>query len=97
MPAELECRVGCGACCIAPSISSPIPGMPNGKPAGVRCIQLTEDNRCKLFGHPDRPSVCVKLRPEVEMCGDNAEEAYAYLLRLETMTSPKPVMSNGFE
>ncbi|HNV09555.1 MAG TPA: YkgJ family cysteine cluster protein, partial [Dokdonella sp.] len=29
----MSCRSGCGACCIAPSISSPIPGMPNGKPA----------------------------------------------------------------
>lgn len=26
----LDCRSGCGACCIAPSISSPIPGMPDG-------------------------------------------------------------------
>jgi Fe-S-cluster containining protein len=32
----MNCRLGCGACCIAPSISSPIPGMPQGKPAGVR-------------------------------------------------------------
>ncbi|MDW3636530.1 YkgJ family cysteine cluster protein, partial [Vibrio sp. Vb0667] len=24
----MDCRLGCGACCIAPSISSPIPGMP---------------------------------------------------------------------
>ncbi|MGR5456700.1 YkgJ family cysteine cluster protein, partial [Vibrio alfacsensis] len=30
----MDCRLGCGACCIAPSISSPIPGMPNGKPSG---------------------------------------------------------------
>ncbi|NYZ53719.1 YkgJ family cysteine cluster protein, partial [Escherichia coli] len=29
----MECRPGCGACCTAPSISSPIPGMPDGKPA----------------------------------------------------------------
>ena len=48
----MDCRVGCGACCIALSISSPIPGMPNGKPAGVRCVQLTPDNRCLLFGQP---------------------------------------------
>jgi Fe-S-cluster containining protein len=27
----LACRSGCGACCIAPSISSAIPGMPQGK------------------------------------------------------------------
>ena len=84
----MDCRTGCGACCIAPSIASPIPGMPQGKPAGVRCIQLTEDNRCKLFGHPDRPAVCVRLRPTEEMCGANADEAYAYLVRLEEITSP---------
>ncbi|HVK38365.1 MAG TPA: YkgJ family cysteine cluster protein, partial [Candidatus Kapabacteria bacterium] len=37
----MTCRDGCGACCIAPSITSPIPGMPDGKPAGVRCVQLS--------------------------------------------------------
>ena len=82
----MDCRVGCGACCIAPSISSPIPGMPNGKPAGVRCIQLTDDNRCKLFGLPERPAVCSSLRPSEEMCGQTAEQAYAYLIRLEEIT-----------
>ena len=54
----MKCRVGCGACCIAPSISSYIPGMPNGKPAGVRCIQLDENNYCKLFERSERPAVC---------------------------------------
>jgi Fe-S-cluster containining protein len=49
----MECRTGCGACCIAPSISSPIPGMPHGKPAGVRCVQLTNDDRCAIFGKPE--------------------------------------------
>ena len=85
---DMECRVGCGACCIALSISSPIPGMPNGKPSGVRCVQLTDDNLCKLFGHPDRPAVCTKLRPMREMCGDSAEEALAYLIHLEEITNP---------
>lgn len=82
----MNCRVGCGACCTAPSISSPIPGMPQGKPAGVRCVQLTEDNRCKLFGRPERPSVCVRLRPEIEMCGESAEEAMRILAELERLT-----------
>lgn len=86
----MECRVGCGACCIALSISSPIPGMPDGKPSGVRCVQLTDDNRCKLFGMPERPAVCVRLRPEPEMCGDSAEHALAYLIRLEEITNPYP-------
>ena len=82
----MRCRVGCGACCVAPSISSPIPGMPEGKPAGVRCAQLTEDNRCRLFGHPDRPAVCVRLIPDPEMCGESSDDAMAYLAALEEAT-----------
>ncbi len=88
----MDCRVGCGACCIALSISSPIPGMPNGKPAGVRCVQLTDDNRCKIFGQPERPEVCNRLRPNVEMCGQSAEEALAYLTELERLTQPNAKM-----
>jgi uncharacterized protein len=84
----MECRVGCGACCIALSISSSIPGMPNGKPAGVRCVQLTDANHCALFGRPERPAVCVRLRPEPEMCGESAEAALLYLTQLEAVTSP---------
>lgn len=84
----MDCRVGCGACCIALSISSPIPGMPEGKPAGVRCVQLTDDNLCKLFGQPERPEVCVRLRPNEEMCGTTREEALAYLTWLEAVTDP---------
>jgi len=85
----MECRIGCGACCIALSISSPIPGMPGGKPAGVRCVQLTADNRCLLFGLPERPEVCARLRPSAEMCGTTAEEALAYLAELERATRPE--------
>lgn len=84
----MECRVGCGACCIALSISSPIPGMPDGKPAGVRCVQLTDDNRCQIFGLPERPAVCNRLRPSAEMCGNSAEEALIYLTELEILTRP---------
>ncbi len=84
----MDCRVGCGACCIAPSISSPIPGMPNGKPAGVRCIQLTRDNRCKLFGKPERPAVCNDLQPSEAMCGRSEREAFVHLASLERATRP---------
>ncbi|MGH9943271.1 MAG: YkgJ family cysteine cluster protein [Pyrinomonadaceae bacterium] len=84
----MECRTGCGACCVAPSISSPIPGMPRGKPAGVRCVQLTDDDRCLLFGRPERPAVCASLRPSEEMCGGSAGEASARLTRLERLTAP---------
>jgi Fe-S-cluster containining protein len=84
----VECRMGCGACCIAPSISSPLPGMPDGKPAGVRCVQLSDDNRCLLFGKPERPAVCVRLRPMAEMCGDSMQVAMIYLTDLEAITAP---------
>ncbi|HQR35467.1 MAG TPA: YkgJ family cysteine cluster protein [Blastocatellia bacterium] len=84
----MNCRPDCGACCIAPSITSPIPGMPNGKPAGVRCVQLAEDNRCKLFGLPERPPFCAGLQPSEEMCGENAEDALQRLNRLEILTAP---------
>ncbi|MBP8252036.1 MAG: hypothetical protein KAX40_06695 [Herpetosiphon sp.] len=84
----MDCRIGCGACCIAPSISSPIPGMPHGKPAGVRCVQLSNDNRCLLWNKPERPAVCSSLRPTFAMCGDSNEHAMLYLIELEQATKP---------
>jgi len=86
--AELDCRVGCAACCIAPSISSPIPGMPAGKPAGVPCVQLDALGRCRLFGLPERPAVCVNLRPQLGMCGASRAQAMAMLTALEQQTRP---------
>jgi uncharacterized protein len=82
------CRSGCGACCIAPSISSPIPGMPQGKPAGVRCVQLLEDLRCALFDDPRRPAVCASLRAEPAMCGTTPVQALRNLGALEAATAP---------
>jgi uncharacterized protein len=64
--------------------------MPAGKPAGVRCVQLTDDNRCQIFGRPERPAVCVGLRPSDEMCGDDDAAAFAYLVRLERLTAGDP-------
>ena len=84
----MECRPGCGACCIAPSISSPIPGMPEGKPAGVRCVQLDLQNRCRIFGQASRPQVCASLTPEPAMCGPDRGHAVAWLTALETGTRP---------
>ncbi|HPT21629.1 MAG TPA: YkgJ family cysteine cluster protein [Bacteroidales bacterium] len=78
----MDCRTNCGACCIAISISSPIPGMPDGKPAGVRCIHLLDDNRCALFNDPTRPKVCSVFIPEPEFCGSNREEALKILYLL---------------
>ena len=86
----MNCRSGCAACCIAPSITRAIPGMPAGKPAGVPCVQLDEALRCKLFGHPERPSFCAGLQPSAEMCGDHRGQAIAWLTSLEHATRPTP-------
>jgi hypothetical protein len=82
------CRDGCGACCIAPSITSPLPGMPHGKPAGIPCVNLTDDYRCALFGRPERPAFCSGLRPEETMCGRNRDDAMEHLSLLERATRP---------
>jgi Fe-S-cluster containining protein len=85
---EAACRPGCGACCIAPSITSPIPGMPQGKPAGVPCVQLDGDMRCRIFGRSERPAFCGGLQPSREMCGDKTSHAMHWLTRLEHATRP---------
>ncbi|MDH4554141.1 YkgJ family cysteine cluster protein [Pseudomonas sp. BN417] len=81
------CRAGCGACCIAPSISSPIPGMPTGKAAGERCLHLSAENLCLLFGDPRRPAVCGAFDADPEVCGGSREEAIRLLGWLEQATS----------
>nr|WP_321412275.1 YkgJ family cysteine cluster protein [uncultured Carboxylicivirga sp.] len=82
----MECRANCGACCIVPSISSPIPGMPKGKPAGVKCVNLSDDFSCKIFGHPDRPGVCGGFTAEKLVCGDTQKDAFKILSELEGIT-----------
>ncbi|MCU6160417.1 YkgJ family cysteine cluster protein [Enterobacter bugandensis] len=84
----MDCRPDCGACCTAPSISSPIPGMPEGKPANTRCVQLSESNLCMIFESPLRPKVCSGLQPSAEMCGSTRAQAMTWLLELEALTSP---------
>ncbi|MDR2838864.1 MAG: YkgJ family cysteine cluster protein [Azonexus sp.] len=81
-PIPPTCRSGCGACCIAPSISS------LDKPAGVPCPQLDDDLRCRLFGLPQRPACCSGLQPSAEMCGETPEQALAWLNALEAATRP---------
>lgn len=86
----MECRPGCAACCIAPAISAPIPGMPHGKPAGIPCIQLDDQGLCKIFGDPSRPSVCAGIRPEPLWCGTSSIQAMALISELEELTAPQP-------
>ncbi len=76
----MECRPGCGACCIAPSIST------LAKQAGVPCRHLSADFRCLIFAQPERPACCGGLQPSAEMCGANREQALAFLAALELAT-----------
>jgi uncharacterized protein len=85
----MNCRPLCAACCIAPSISSAIPGMPQGKAAGQRCVQLDQQDRCRLFGLPERPEVCQSLLPTAQMCGEDRTHAMRWLARLEVDTTPR--------
>jgi hypothetical protein len=62
--------------------------MPSGKPAGVRCVQLDDDFRCRIFGRPERPACCSGLQPSAAMCGDTREHAMRWLGRLEEATQP---------
>jgi len=83
----MECRTGCGACCIALSISSGLPGMPDGKPAGERCIHLLDDYRCDIYDDPSKPEVCTGFKAEKEFCGSEREEAMRILFSLSDCTS----------
>lgn len=76
------CRPGCGACCIAPSISS------LGKPAGKVCVHLDADLLCGIFGKAERPACCSGLQASEEMCGTRREHALVWLETLERLTAP---------
>lgn len=84
----MQCRAGCGACCVAPSISTRFYGMPDGKPAGVACVHLTQDRLCGLFGDSRRPPVCSAFQAETAVCGDNRATALANLEQLEILSCP---------
>ena len=84
----MPCREACGACCIAPSISRPYHGMPNGKAAGERCVHLEAHLRCGLFGDPRRPRYCASFLAEPAVCGDSREQALHILAALEAITLP---------
>jgi Fe-S-cluster containining protein len=94
----MQCRESCGACCIAPSISRPYHGMPQGKAAGQRCVHLDVSLRCKLFGDPRRPKFCGTFAAEPDNCGDSREQALVILAELEVFTLPSlssPAMVSG--
>lgn len=83
----MKCRNHCGACCIAPSINNALPGMPEGKPAGVVCLHLMTDMRCAIFGQPERPAVCASFKAMADVCGNSKAEAMWLITELELATS----------
>ena len=84
----LPCRSHCGVCCIAPSISSALPGMPDGKPAGVACVNLSSDFRCTIWGKTNFPEVCRQFSPQTWVCGSSRDEAVNLINALENATRP---------
>jgi Fe-S-cluster containining protein len=80
---EHNCRTNCGACCIAPSISSPVGIMKNGKKAGEHCHYLDENLLCQLIDSDERPEVCKNFKFDPIICGNNQEEALAIMKELE--------------
>ena len=93
----MQCRIGCGACYIAPSISSALPFHPFGKPAAVRCLHLDNGNKCSIFLQPGRPRVCRGFQATEDACGSTQEEAMAILSEWEMLTGatqPLPTMND---
>ena len=78
----------CSACCVEISISSPIPGMPNGKKAGERCVNL-KDNLCSIFGQPDRPAVCSNFQASTDICGNDYQSSATKIKWYESQTEPR--------
>jgi hypothetical protein len=62
---------------------------PIHQPAGVRCVQLDDEERCRIFGDPHRPAVCGSLQASAEMCGANRQAAMHWLSQLEAATTPQ--------
>jgi len=68
--------------------------MPDGKPAGVACIHLSEDFSCLIYDHPERPPVCRNFKADPEVCGTSRKEALILLGSLEK-EEQKPTQKGG--
>ncbi|WP_027859838.1 YkgJ family cysteine cluster protein [Marinobacterium jannaschii] len=85
----MQCRPGCAACCIAPSINIPLPGMPQGKPAGVACANLIpETGFCRIWESDSYPEPCRQFRAMPEHCGESRQQALRLIGLLESETAP---------
>jgi uncharacterized protein len=63
--------------------------MPNGKPAGVVCVNLERaTGLCRIWHTEAYPDVCRNFQPAPDACGRNREEALELLAAIETATAP---------
>jgi len=61
--------------------------MPLGKPAGVRCVHLSAEQLCQLFGQPQRPAVCSDFKADIDVCGTDQADAIRLIGWWEQMTA----------
>lgn len=87
MTDEINCRIGCGACCIIPMIPIPYKNHPNGKNSFERCKNLNEKNECMIYD--ERPEPCRRFKPKRSTCGKTNEEAFEILSAIEPL-QPMP-------
>lgn len=62
----------------------PLPGMPNGKLAGERCVHLLDDFSCAIYD--ERPPFCADFQAEESVCGVDRAEAIELITFLERST-----------
>jgi uncharacterized protein len=85
----MECRPNCGACCIAPTITSKLPNMPEGKPSGIYCVNLDPESlSCNVWGTEDYPKFCADYQPCEAVCGKSKAEAMTNIYHLDEITTP---------
>ena len=85
----MQCRENCGACCIAPTITSELPNMPEGKPSGVYCANLDKETlKCTIWGKDNYPKFCGAYQACEEICGQSREEALSNIFHLDEITQP---------
>lgn len=85
----MKCRKGCAACCIYTTITSPLPGMPEGKPRGVPCINLDMNTlMCRIWNTDIYPEFCKKFVAQADCCGNSREEANRLIEEMDKATTP---------
>ena len=63
--------------------------MPQGKPAGLPCVHLTESYTCAIFGDSRRPTVRATFRPEIAFCGVSRDDALQRIQQLDLISHPE--------